>query len=120
MIKHAFSVSATLCGVMAAQVLLAMPALANPADTPGQPCTDLNLISFRDPKPALVCAPIDASVPGGGMAWAELPPMQVAAIPTIGDPCNLPGGTTAMGADPTTGAPYLVMCYKDAWTRYSQ
>ena len=91
-------------------LLASVPAQANPADSVGQPCNDIDRISFRDPYPPLVCT--------GSYRWSELQRVQVAGVQTIGKPCNLPFGGTAIGADPVSGAPYLVNCSQGAWIRY--
>ena len=107
MIQRLLATAATLCVLAGASVPLAMPAHA---DTLGQPCSDPSRISNNTADTVhemILCA---------GNQWAPMPDVQMPGPKNTGASCNVPDGTTALGAD-AHGA-WLVMCYRGAWAHY--
>lgn len=94
-----------------------VPAHADPAVSPGQPCGDLDRVSYQYSNSGLVCGGNGHGQPG---LWGPVPTVDTIAPATLGNPCNFPAGTRAIAADPANNnGPYLGMCSQDrVWTKF--
>lgn len=116
-IKKALAASLACGSILAAVVASAsVPAHADPATSPGQPCNDLDRIVLPTNEQALLCGGNGHGQPG---LWVTAPTVDTMVPATLGQPCQFPGGTRADGFDPANNQRYLTMCSQDGiWTKY--